>query len=76
MKLNKKILLSIVIIIMLILGISSIVKAAYTVGQIVPLSYTSYITDPNLFCVEHNQELYTDIISYKVISEVTIEGNT
>lgn len=76
MKVNKKILLSIVIIIMLILGISSIVKASYTVGQIVPLSYAFYQADPDLFCVEHNQELYLDIISYEVISEVTIEGNT
>lgn len=74
MKIYKKIVLSIIIMILGILGISTM-SSAYSVGQTLSVTYSQYVSDPNLFCVEHGQAL-KGVVSYRVISEVTIKGMT
>ena len=71
----KKLLVGIIVMIVAILAYANIAKAAYYVGQYVPVTYSTYLNDPNLFCVEHNQKLRGNM-TYQVISQVDIRGNT
>ena len=71
----KKILIVMIIMAFAILAFANIANAAYSVGQSVTITYSSYLNDPNLYCVEHNQAL-RGTLTYKVISEVDIRGNT
>ena len=71
----KKLLLGIAVMAIAIFGCTNIAKAAsYTVGQSVSMTYAKYISDGDLFCVEHNQAL-KGTLTYKVISQVDIRGN-
>ena len=71
----KKLLLGVIVMAIAILGYTNIAKAtSYTVGQSVPITYSTYINDADLFCVEHNQAL-KGRLTYKVISQVDIRGN-
>ena len=72
---TKKLLIAIIIMVTAILAYVNIAKAAYNVGQSVSVTYSDYLNDANLFCVEHNQAL-RGTLTYKVISEVDIRGNT
>ena len=72
----KKLLVSMVVMIICILAYASLAKAAsYSVGQSVTMTYSKYISDNDLFCVEHKQAL-KGTLTYKVISQVDIAGNT
>ena len=68
----KKIVISLIVAIIAILGINAI-SNAYYVGQNLQISYNDYIKSNNIFCVEHHQRL-KGTMSYKVISNVKIEG--
>ena len=68
----KKIVISLIVAIIAILGINTI-SNAYYVGQNLQISYNDYIKSNNIFCVEHHQRL-KGTMSYKVISNVKIEG--
>ena len=71
----EKLLVSFIVVIMAIIGYATISKAAdYTVGQSVTMTYAQYRDDPDLFCVEHHQNL-RGTLTYKVISQVDIAGN-
>ena len=50
----KKLLIGIIVTMIAIIGFTSISQAAYTVGQNVTITYSNYLNDPNLFCVEHH----------------------
>ena len=64
----EKLLVSFIVVIMAIIGYATISKAAdYTVGQSVTMTYAQYRDDPDLFCVEHHQNL-RGTLTYKVIS--------
>lgn len=71
----KKLLIGIIVMAIAILAFANIANAAYSVGQSVSITYNKYLNDPDLFCVEHNQAL-RGTLTYKVISEVDIRGNT
>ena len=68
----KKIVISLIVAIIAILGINTI-SNAYYVGQNLQISYNDYISSNNIFCMEHNQRL-KGVMNYKVISNVRIEG--
>ena len=72
---TKKILIGIIVMAFAILAFANIANAAYSVGQKVTITYSKYLNDPNLYCVEHHQAL-RGTLTYKVISEVDIRGNT
>ena len=72
---TKKLLIGMIVMALAILAFANIANAAYTVGQSVSITYRGYLNDPNLYCVEHNQAL-RGTLTYKVISEVDIRGNT
>lgn len=61
-----------------ILCMATTAKAAsytgYKVGDILNKSYYDYITDTNLFCIQHGQRLPGYDVTYRVNSIVTIEG--
>lgn len=69
----KKITISIMISIIIILGIQSIVNAYY-IGQNLDVTYDEYISNGNIYCMEHGQALY-GYNNYRIISHVKIEGN-
>ena len=71
----KKLLICIFAVVLSILAFANVANAAYSVGDKVKINYTDYINDDNLFCVEHHQSLRNNKVTYKVISEVKIEGN-
>ena len=71
----KKLLIGIIVMTFAILAFANIANAAYSVGQSVSITYNKYLNDPDLFCVEHHQSL-RGTLTYKVISEVDIKGNT
>lgn len=68
----RKIITSIIIGIIAVLGIYS-VSNAYYVGQRVTITYSNYAGSSNIFCVEHGQALRTTN-TYNVVSNVKIEG--
>lgn len=75
-KINK-IIISIMIAIVAIMGIQTISEAAYgkeyTVGKKKYIkASTRYWNDSNLFCVEHHQGLYDGY--YKVVEKIKIDG--
>ena len=70
----KKVILSIIITLLGIIGIST-VSSAYYVGQNITVRYSEYLSNPNIYCVEHGQALRT-INYYKIISQVNIRGKT
>ena len=72
----KKALITLIMITIAVIGYTNISKAAsYTVGQDVTITFNDYLEDSNLFCVEHHQSM-RGTLTYKVISEVDIKGNT
>ena len=71
----KKLLIGMIVFMISIICYITISEAAYSVGQSVTITYGTYLNDGNLFCVEHNQAL-RGTLTYKVISEVDIRGNT
>ncbi len=71
----KKLLIGMIVMTFAILALANIANAAYSVGQSVSITYSTYLNDPNLYCVEHNQAL-SGRLTYRVISEVDIRGNT
>ena len=71
----KKLLIGFIVMALAILAFANITNAAYSVGQPVKINYTDYANDDNLFCVEHHQNLRGKKVTYKVISQVDIEGN-
>lgn len=70
----KKIIISIMIGLICILGFYTTANAYY-VGQSVNVSYAMYNSSADIFCAEHGQRL-KGTNSYRIISHVTIEGNT
>ena len=71
----KKLLICIFAVVLSILTFTNVANAAYNVGDRVKINYTDYINDDNLFCVEHHQRLRNNKVTYKVISQVNIEGD-
>lgn len=71
----KKLLICIFAVVLSILAFANVANAAYSVGDEVQLNYSDYIKDDDLFCVEHHQRLRSNKVTYKVISQVNIEGN-
>ena len=71
----KKLLIGMIVMALAILAFANIANAAYSVGQSVSVTYSDYLNDPNLYCVEHNQAL-SGRLTYRVISEIDIRGNT
>lgn len=71
----KKIIFSLMMAILTIVGFHTIINA-YSVGQKDPvvITYDEYQNSGSIFCVEHWQAL-TTYNYYNVISQVTIEGN-
>ena len=70
----KQLIVGIIVFVMAVLTYVTIVQA-YTVGGTTRINYSDYISDSNLFCVEHHQSLRSWKVTYKVISEVKIVGN-
>ena len=68
----KKIIITLIVTIIAILGIYTI-SNAYYVGQNIQVSYNDYISSNNIFCMEHHQKL-KGVMTYKIISQVRIEG--
>ena len=71
---TKKIILSVVLAIIVIFGIST-VSSAYYIGQYLTISYSQYYNNQNIYCVEHGQAL-RNRVTYRVISQVNISGKT
>lgn len=69
----KKSIITIIMAIVAILGISTISKAYY-VNQNLTLTYNDYLNNKNIFCLEHRQALVSRKMYYKVASQVKIEG--
>ena len=70
----KKALAVSIIFTMVILGFNSVANAYnYNVGDSLNISYMDYISNDDIYCVEHNQSL-KGTQPYKVISKVVIEG--
>ncbi len=75
MKTMKKIIISMIIGIMALVGFHT-TATAYSVGETVKVDYSTYEADPNMFCVQHNQHLHKgDYQNYQIISQVNIKGN-
>ena len=68
----KKIIVSIISMIIIILVMSTI-STAYYVGQTLSLSQRQYLNSTNIFCMEHAQ-LTTNSMTYRVVSNVRIVG--
>lgn len=68
----KKIMI-ILLMMIIFIGIFTI-SQAYSVGQNLDITLQEYLTNPNIYCAEHGQDL-TSVQSYKIISEIKIEGN-
>lgn len=72
---NKRKKISIILLmISIIIGMFYTTSQAYSVGQRLDITLEEYLNNPNIYCAEHKQDL-TSIQSYKIISEVKIEGN-
>ena len=71
----KKLLSVVIVMAISILAFTNITNAAYSIGQTLQINYSDYLDDDNLFCVEHHQNLRGKKVTYKVISQVNIEGN-
>ena len=71
---TKKIILSVILAIIVIFGINTI-SSAYYVGQYLSVSYRQYMSNSNIYCVEHGQALRNSV-TYRVISQVDISGKT
>ena len=71
----KKLLSVVIVMAITILAFTNITNAAYSIGQTLQINYSDYLDDDNLFCVEHHQNLRGKKVTYKVISQVNIEGN-
>ena len=69
----KKSIITIIMAIVAILGISTISKAYY-VNQNLALTYNDYLNNKNIFCLEHGQALVSRKMYYRVASQVKIEG--
>ena len=73
----KKLLISIIVMAFAILAFTNIANAGYNVGDTMYITYNKYLSDSNLFCVEHNQALTNyRRIKYQIISAIDIKGNT
>lgn len=70
----KRILVTLIIAIVSILGMFTI-SEAYSVGQGLSINYGIYAANSNIFCVQHGQYLRSAYTPYKIISQVRIVGN-
>lgn len=70
----KKIIISVIAMIVGILGFTTI-SSAYYVGQTIYVSYNQYATNQDIYCVEHGQAL-RGTVKYNIISQVNISGKT
>ena len=79
MSIIKKILLSLTISLVFILGVINVSNAAYyntknlDVGQTLQIKASEYNKSNNIFCMEHKQSLL-NTGTYKIVSNVKIEG--
>lgn len=64
----------ILLMISIIIGMFYTTSQAYSVGQRLDVSIYDYWNDPDIYCAEHGQMLLSNQ-SYKIISEIKIEGN-
>lgn len=71
---RNKLLTSILLIIMII-GIGTLSKA-YTIGQTIEIGFGQYASSSNIYCLQHNQRLTNDPMTFKVTSIINIRGNT
>ena len=71
---TKKIILTIIATVLGILCFTTI-SSAYYVGQQLTVSYWQYMSDSDIYCVEHGQAL-RGTVAYRIISEVDINGKT
>ena len=71
---TKKIVLTIIAMVFGVLSFTT-VSSAYYVGQRLSVSYWQYMSNSNIYCVEHGQAL-RNTVSYKIISEIDINGKT
>ncbi len=68
----KKIVISIIVTLIAILGFATI-SEAYYVGQNVTITKNQYYNSSNIFCMEHGQAI-SSVMRFRVISNVRIEG--
>lgn len=72
----KKIMISIVVGIVTVLGLCTTANAYnYNVGDILRVSLEQYLQNSDIYCAQHGQILRSGWQRYKVISRVYIEGN-
>ena len=48
----------------------------YQVGSQLSINYSDYNGSNSLFCIEHNQSLHKNKVTYRVVSRISINGNT
>ena len=48
----------------------------YQVGSQLSINYSDYNGSNSLFCIEHNQSLHKNKVTYQVVSRISINGNT
>ncbi len=72
MRKTKKIIISMIIAFLGVIGICAS-SNAYDVGQWLDVTYSDYVNNGNIFCVEHGQALKS-ANTYHVVSKVNIEG--
>ena len=70
----KKIIISIIAMIIGIIGFTTI-SSAYYVGQQLTVTYLQYRDNADIYCVEHGQALRGSVV-YRIISSVDINGKT
>lgn len=70
----KKIIISIIAMIIGIIGFTTI-SSAYYVGQQLTVTYSQYRDNADIYCVEHGQALRGSVV-YRIISSVDINGKT
>ncbi len=71
----KKIIISIIITIIAIIGLNTITEA-YSVGDKVTITYNQYLNSKYIYCAQHGQALKSEGQVYEVISKITIDGDT
>ena len=70
---TKKLILILISTIIAIFAVTTI-SNAYNVGQVISLTYNDYISNSNIYCMEHHQQLVSGPMYYTVKSKVKIEG--
>lgn len=70
---TKKIILTLISTLIAVFAVATI-SNAYNVGQVISLTYNDYISNSNIYCMEHHQQLVSGPMYYTVKSKVKIEG--